>query len=264
MFRYRMLPLALGAALLLGAVSSPAASAAGSCRVSLTDQPKRAYAGTRVTLTARASNCAGITEIVADKAVAGKRRFACDGSSTCVVRVTAPKPILVRFTARARSGRRTVESEPVAVRWAKAQAAEKPKRFTMTLKVAGRVVWKAVLTLATYKTDFTGGNPGMPNQVSLPGGTKITLTVAYDVPIPRGGNATIAESIFNYDAPDTIRPLCEASSATGKSGCSVTLTLRDPEPFRAATTFNGEGFDPDNSTPDPIINLSVNLLEPER
>jgi hypothetical protein len=252
----------LGAALLLGAASAPAASAG--CTVSLTAQPKRADVGDVVTLTAGATGCRSLTEIVSDRAVAGDTRFACRGASTCKVRVRSNKAMLARFTARAKAGSRVVESETVSVRWTKPQAAVKPKKFTMTLKVAGRVVWKAVLTLATYKTVFTGGNPGMPNQVSLPGGTKITLTVAYDVPIPRGGNATIAESIFNYDAPDTVRPLCEATSATGKTGCSVTLTLRDPEPFRQATTFNGNGFDPSNSTPDPSIALSVNLLKPER
>jgi hypothetical protein len=44
----------------------------------------------------------------------------------------------------------------------------------------------------------------------------------------------------------------------------VTFALRQPEPFRQATTFNANGFDPVHDGYDPSVSLNVVLLEPER
>ena len=262
------IPVAFGCVLLLGlALASSSAPAAPGCDLSLKYTPKRAYVGTRVAITARAVGCGKIKEIVADKAISGVRRYPCSGASTCTIHVTSTKAQLVHFTAHATNNGKSVASDQIAVRWAKAKATAAPKKFTMTIKnAAGKIVWKAVQDLKTYKTTFTGGGKGddLPNQVRLPGGSRVTVSANYDIPIP-SGNVKVNEGVWHPETSTTEYKTRCATSTTAKSGCSIKLTLRKPEPLNAAQSFDGHGSiqkGPGATGPQAWISLQIILLEP--
>ncbi len=270
----------LGPALALGAVplavpalaAGPAAApAASTCRVSLAVKPARVSPGARVTLTARAVGCDRLNEIVSDKPVAGTTRHPCRGGSTCTVVVSSSRAALVRFTAKATDGGRTVSSPPVAVRWSAPSSGTgaKPKTFTLTIKDAGgRTAFKAVQTLATYKTVFTGaGEDGdAPNQVRLAGGSTITISAAYDVPLAAGSSVNVTESIWHPEtSASDYRTRCQTSSA-GKTGCSVKLTLGHAAPLSCCQSFEGHGSitrGPGSDGPPAWITAQVVLVEPK-
>lgn len=261
--------LILGSALLFGLVlASSSAPAATTCKVSLEFKPKRSYVNTPVTITAQAVDCGRLKAIVADKRISGANRYPCRSRSKCTIRVTATKPLLVHFTARATKNGKTVESNTIAVRWSAPQAAAKPKTFTMTIKnAAGKIVWKAVQNLATYKTTFTGGGKAgdNANQVRLRGGSRITVSANYDIPIRSGSSVDITEGIWHPETSTTeTKTRCKTSTA-GKTGCSAKLTLRNPEPLNAAQSFEGHGSilkGPGSKGPQAWISAQVILLEP--
>lgn len=221
-------------------IAGTGARAAASCEVSLKSTPARPHANTAVTLLARASNCDRITAIVADRAVAGKRRFPCSSGFECTVRVTSPGAQLVHFTAQATSNGKTVKSNEIAVRWSKSKP-QAPGKFTMTIKSGGRVVWKGVQDLATGRTTYPVGGSMI---LTLPGGSRITATAFWDNPISSGGQVLVQKDVWDlasYGASH-MKTLCRTTTA-GESGCTAKLTLnkRDPDHGHDSQHIHGEG-----------------------
>ncbi len=235
--------LTLASVLLLGlALGNATAPAASACKVTLKSSPARPYANTPVTITASASNCDTIKKIVADASVSGARTFPCSsGSSTCTISVTAAKPQLVHFTAQATKGGRTVTSDRIAVRWSKPPP--KPGTFSLTIKnSSGKTVWKGVQNLATGRTTYPVGGS---SNLTLPGGSKVTVSAAWNVPISRGGYVRIRKDVWNdTDAYGTSRTTTACKTTTvGDTGCSAKLTLpkRDDHGHEVAH-FYSEGL----------------------
>lgn len=222
--------LTLASVLLLGlAPGSATAPAASSCKVSLKYSPARPYANTPVTITASASNCDTIKKIVADASVSGARTFPCSSSSTCTISVTATKPQLVHFTAQATRNGGAVTSNRIAVRWSKPPP--KPGTFSLTIKnSSGKTVWKGVQNLATGRTTYPVGGS---SSLTLPGGSKVTVSAAWNVPISRGGYVRIRKDVWNNtDAYGSSRLTTACKTTTvGKTGCTAAMTLpkRDPD-----------------------------------